>query len=411
VRSRLIAACHTCRFIFDDSVEQGSGVTFQHLLTHTCCWRIAGITALWLLAAPGQVIAGGMVHGSYRNLLFHVRDSTGTALTSDLNRLRLEWEGDTSQLAWHVAYDHELLYGGLVGSPDFTATARLPEPTWLDAEHIISAGGRHDWRHRLYRAWLRFEGEHAVLVVGRQRIAWGAGRIWNPTDRFNPVDPTSLESSEKTGVDALIAAWRYSGFGAVQLVVAPGQTSHRASRKFALRWRDTFCEADISLTAGRIGVERVIGGDVAANIMEGTFRLEAMRAWPRHGQGFAQISIGYDYTLANSTFPAGLHLLAEYFYNGAPGDAPSLTPVDRLYSRARHTVGAVAGYDLTPLWRLEGMLIWEASNGSRFFLPKLTWSASEDVDVTAFALLFGGGQASEFGRRENTYALQADVYF
>ncbi len=361
------------------------------------------------VAAPG--VFSQRLSGSYRNLAFRLTDMAGKALNSDLNRLRFQLDGDFAPVSWHLTYDQELLYGDLVSSPDFAPLARLPEPAWLDAEHMISRGGRHDWRHRLYRAWLRYEGAHAGLVIGRQRIAWGTARIWNPTDRFNPVDPTALEPTEKTGVDALIATWRYSGFGALQLVAAPGRASHRMSRKTALRWRDTFGEADMSLILGRVGVERVIGGDVAANIMEGTFRLEAMRAWPRHAGGYAQAAIGYDYTLTNSVFPAGLYMLVEYFYNGAPGDAPALAPPDRLYARARHEAGFSTGYDISPLWRITGTLIWDASGGSRFFLPRLIWSASDNVDISAFALLFGGDQASEFGRRGNTFALQADVYF
>jgi len=115
--------------------------------------------------------------------------------------------------------------------------------------------------------------------------------------------------------------------------------------------------------------------------------------------------------LSNDVFPDGLYLLAEYFYNGAPGTAPVLAPVDRLYSLARHAIALSAGYDITPLWRLAGTVIWDASDNSQFFLPSLSWSAAENIDVSLFALLFDGKQESEFGRRENLYALQAEVYF
>jgi len=349
--------------------------------------------------------------GSYKNLLFHSTDTAGTSLTTDLNRLRLTWDGSASVLSWYAAYDHELLYGELVSSPDFTAVANLPEPTWLDAKSRISDGSRHDWPHRLYRGWLRLDAGNVQLTAGRQRIAWGTGRIWNPADRFNPVDPTALEPSEKTGVDSLFAEYRYSGFGAVQFVAAPGKASHNVSHKLAVRIRDTIGETDVSMTVGKIGVERVLGGDVAANVADGTFRVEAMQAWPKGGKAYAQASIGYDYTLSNDAFPEGLYLLVEYFYNGAPGAAPVLAPVDRLYSLARHAAAFSAGYDITPLWRLDGTVIWDASDNSRFFLPNLTWSASENLDISLFALLFGGKQVSEFGRRNNLYALQAEIYF
>jgi len=63
------------------------------------------------------------------------------------------------------------------------------------------------------------------------------------------------------------------------------------------------------------------------------------------------------------------------------------------------------------LWRLAGTVIWDASDNSRFFLPNLSWSAAENLDISAFALLFSGKNISEFGRRENLCALQAELYF
>ena len=362
-------------------------------------------------AAASDLAVSSTFGGSYKNLLFHSRDTTGTSLITDLTRLRLTWDGSVSILSWYAAYDHELRYGDLISSPDYQAVANLPEPTWIDAMDRISDGARYDWRHSLHRGWLRLDVGKVQLTAGRQRIAWGTGRIWNPTDRFNPVDPTALEPSEKTGVDSLFAEYRYSGFGAIQLVAAPGKAEHDVSRKLAARIRDTIGEMDFSMTAGKIGVERVLGADAAANIFEGTFRVEAMQAWPQGGKAYAQASVGYDYTLSNDVFPEGLYLLVEYFYNGAPGTAPSLEPVDRLYSLARHAAGLSAGYDITPLWRLDGTVIWDISDQSRFFLPNLSWSAAENLDVSLFALLFDGKQASEFGRRENLYALQLELFF
>jgi len=76
-----------------------------------------------------------------------------------------------------------------------------------------------------------------------------------------------------------------------------------------------------------------------------------------------------------------------------------------------HQLGLSAGYDLTPLWRLDGLYIQDLSRGGRFFSPRLTWSAREDLDITLFAFLFSGNAVSEFGLRRNLYALQAEFYF
>ena len=74
-------------------------------------------------------------------------------------------------------------------------------------------------------------------------------------------------------------------------------------------------------------------------------------------------------------------------------------------------LGFAAGYDLTPLWRLEGTVIADAVKGSAFVSPRLKWSVAEDVDLTALALWFTGATGSEFGDRGNVWALQLDAWF
>ncbi len=369
------------------------------------------LLAVALMFCGGAQAWGIDLSGSYKNLLFQTRDSLDTALTTDLNRLRLVAEDSGGHFSWHVAYDHELLYGDLIASPDFRAIANIPEPTYVDAQARVSDGGRHDWQHSLYRGWIRFKYRRLQLTIGRQRIAWGSGRLWNPTDRFNPIDPTALEPEEKLGVDSLYAEYGFSEFGAVQLVAAPGRFSRRVSRKLALRLRDTIGETDYALMLGLIGRERIFGADVTTNLWDGGLRLEVMHARPRGGTSYTQAIFGYDYTLTSDIFPAGLYLLAEYFFNGAPELSLQPSNIDRLNSRVRHQLGLSAGYDLTPLWRLDGLYIQDLSKGSRFFSPKLTWSAMENVDISLFAFLFSGNTTSEFGLRKNLYALQAEVYF
>ncbi len=360
------------------------------------------------MATSAQAIE---LSGNYKNLFFHTKDSLQVPLNTDLNRLRLVAENTGTHLSWHLAYDHELLYGDLIASPDYQALANIPERTWLDAQARLSSGQRHDWQHDLYRGWLKLEYHLFQVTAGRQRIAWGSGRMWNPTDRFNPVDPTALEPTEKLGVDSLFGEYEFSDFGAVQLVMAPGRASRNVSRKLALRLRDTVSEVDYAMMLGLIGRERVFGIDATTNLWDGGIRLEAMHARVKGGASYTQAVFGYDYTLTSNLFPAGLYLLAEYFFNGSPEQRRIASNMDRLNSRVRHQLGLSAGYDLTPLWRLEGIYIQDLSKGSRFFSPSLTWSVEENVDISLFAFLFSGGSTSEFGLRSNLYALQIEVYF
>ncbi len=50
-----------------------------------------------------------------------------------------------------------------------------------------------------------------TLTAGRQRIGWGTARFWSPMDMFNPISPLQIESEERQGVDAALAAFRSAG--------------------------------------------------------------------------------------------------------------------------------------------------------------------------------------------------------
>ena len=58
-------------------------------------------------------------------------------------------------------------------------------------------------RFYLYRVYTEFKKDKSNLTLGLQRIAFGVGRLWNPTDTFNPIDALSVEPQERPGVFAV----------------------------------------------------------------------------------------------------------------------------------------------------------------------------------------------------------------
>jgi len=347
--------------------------------------------------------------GQYTNLLFETRDSLKHDRTTDLNRLRLEMDSDYGDFRFHLAYDHEVLWGGLVADPVVAAALRQPDPTWIDASAPIIQRSHINWRHTLYRGWVEYDAASINLKLGRQRIAWGSGRIWNPTDRFNPVQPTALEPEQKLGVDAFRASWNYAGNGSLIAVAAPARPSTRTSRKLALRWQDTFGEFDVALMGGRIKNENIFGLDVTGNLGDAGARFEWMQAKNPLEGSYGQLSVGIDYTWHQAWFPNGLYTAVEYFYNGAAGF--TRIKQDRLNSRSKHLLGSMLGYDLTSLWRIDLLLIADLHQPGWFIAPSITWSAGENVDISFFSQLPQGSGASEFAEFEPLYAIRADWYF
>ncbi len=357
-------------------------------------------------------LAGAVeVSGQYTSLFFQTRDSLGQIQRADLNRLRLTGKGGEKRFTWEASYDHELLYGGLVRDPQYQWLSRLPERTYINTSAHIQRGRSLDWKHSLYRGWIQYEQESVSVTVGRQRVAWGSGRIWHPTDRFNPVSPTALEMDQKLGVDAANLVWRYGGFGSVQLIVAPGKNSHNVTRKVAGRWQDTFDEFDVALMGGQFGDENIVGFDFTGNLGDGGGRVEWMRSFRGLAGAYTQLSAGYDYTVTSDLFPEGLYLAVEYFYNGAAPDSTDLL-ADRLQSLSRSIWGGQIGYDLTSLWRLDLLLLADLGRRSLFYVPRISWSMAENIDLSIFAQLVDkGSRGGEFSGSNNLYAVKLEWYF
>ncbi len=374
----------------------------------TFCAFVAKVLIVWSVLVFYVLPASALeFSGQYTNLLFQTRDFMQQERGTDLNRLRLEADGDAGAFRFHLAYDHELLWGGMVADPRVAAALAQPDPTWIDATADLVRRTHVNWRHTLYRGWFAYEQGTIALKVGRQRIAWGSGRIWNPTDRFNPVQPTALEAEQKLGVDAARMAWNYGGNGSVIIVAAPARSNYRTSRKLALRWQDTFGEFDLAVTGGRIGSENMFGLDITGNLGDAGVRMEWMQGRDRRGGSYGQVATGIDYTWQNRWFANGLYMALEYFYNGAAG----IPGADRLNSRANALLAGMLGYDLTPLWRLDLLMIADLQHGGDFLMPSLKWSAAENLEMTLLAQLPGGRSVSEFAALEPLFALRLDYYF
>ncbi len=373
--------------------------------------RALALAAAWMFVAGAAPAAEWQPSASIENLVTSSVDSRGRRGVTDLMRARLGLK------AWHRAwftkwvYEHALLWGAAAEDPVVRRLLAAPEPAWLDAHAELNAGRRHQWSHRLYRGLVGYDDHRIRIILGRQRIAWGSGRVWNPTDRFNPVLPTAIEPDWKLGVDALRAAWLYREYGSVEAVVAPGRARHAAPRREVLRWQDTLAGTDLALMVGTVGSERVLGLDLTRNLGDAGIRIEGMQS-RQAGRNLGQWVAGIDYTWAPSWAPAGLYLAAEYFYDGmAAPVAPAAAYRDRIGGASRHQLAVLAGYDLTPLLRLDLTAIRMARPGAWFGAASLRWSALQDLDLTALFQLGGGRKGSELRGFRPVAGLRLDAYF
>jgi hypothetical protein len=376
-----------------------------------------------------------------------------------LTRLRTHWDlRMTPRLSATVVYDHEFL-AGTIRTLERDLTQGLSTSSYLSLDQRIvrfDFGGAADegsWRHLLYRAQLSYEGDNAEVIIGRQRIPWGVGRLWSPMDRFNFIPPLAIEADQSPGVDAVDAKWLFSGFTYLESVLAP--QDHWGDSSYALRLHGVLRNTDYSLVAGDFRDAPAGGFDMARNLGDTAVRLEAVYAQPERSvwplgaaaptelRGFWQAIVSAD---RNFDIGNGLYVLAEHLYNGnalgfgqglagpflpffkstdqRPANVPpdvagpfvTTASADRLggsqvVTSGGQQSGIELAYDVFPALHSELFTLYDWDGSSVAVVPAVRYDPYTFLELTVGAQLFAGPERSEYGGAENLGFLLADLFF
>lgn len=389
------------------------------------------LAPLLFFALAGSASAASLDASGYLKSLYHY---TRTPIArqpywQSLNRARLTLEarqpllkeGDGAPTAAaHVDYDHELRTGSLFKTLDYRLTGFREPGSYLDMDQTISTGGSYLYRHRLYRAWASVETEDWTGRFGRQRIAWGSGKIWNPTDVLNPFDPTSIERDERRGVDALYLRRGLGTLGQAEAAWALGD--RWSSTDLLARLRGNAGTVDLAVMGGKVAGSTgswMTGGDFSANLWEGNFHGEWSFTQPEGRTSYWRGMIGYEYTLS-ATHPVRplreLWILAEYFHNGLGSTDPARYQLARLLTGreialAKNYLGLGLQKEVHPLVSVELHQVLNLDDDSHFLNASAAWNAVKNLYLTAGLERFAGSRRSEFGRAANLLYLQAQYWY
>ena len=364
-----------------------------------------------------------------------------------LTRIRLRADlRATDWLSAVVVYDNEVS-AGRIDTLQRGLSGNLGADTFMGAEGTIVSGKHVEWRHRLYRGYVFAEKGPLELSIGRQRIAWGVGRLWTPIDRFSALPPLTLESDVVSGIDSVDARWNFNGFNYLQWVYSPG--ANRRDSRFAARLHGVFRDADLSLMGGIFEEAPTVGFDFARNIGDAALRIEAVwtdperdvwkigDAAPRELGQFWQVVVSYDINLDMGT---GLYLLAEYLYNGNalgfgsgragtllaffeaaanPGiGGPLVEPAtadifgtSRVITSAEHQLGIQTGYDISPEIRGDFITLVDLDGGSAAFFPNISYAPFDAVELNLGVQLFVGPRLSQYGGQEHRVYVRGEFFF
>lgn len=340
-------------------------------------------------------------------------------MATNLTRLRLRptvrlWQGASIALEHEVtlnASTQRMLFSDL---PDVT-NRQIVDLRWhpLREEHL-------QMQHFVDRLYFRQNFLWGSLVAGRQRISWGTGRVWNPTDLFNPINPVSFDKIEKDGADAVSFKYYLGSFTDLQLVYNPRRARGQAadapdapdSSNYGIRFRSNVAEFDFAVMGGWFDRRTVIGGDFAGNLLEAGVRGEMIYAAERDDRdAYVRFILGVDYQ-----FTSHLYAVVEYLHNGEGKEAREDYELFRLFAGEILNLGTdylyLGGtYLLHPLVTGTFGTTIGFGDGSGFATAAATWSTSDNSSLTAGLLLPYGASRDEYWYYPSSLYLKGDFYF
>jgi hypothetical protein len=329
---------------------------------------------------------------------------------------------------------------------------------FADAPNSASGGSSHHATMRLREGYIEYERDFLRARAGRQIIAWGRADRINPTDNLSPRDFTFLsqeDDEQRDGINAVAVDMKAGSDWSASTVFVPRFEPHtapvgalpngivvesRAAKpEFGLKLDRIANDVDFSVsyyrgfdrfaryrlksitTAGPLlqasfDRQQTLGADIAFNIGKVGFRAEA--ASSRYQAGSAspheadrtinRAVAGVDRTIFD-TANLGIQLFSIYRvgYQRAVGQTVGMQRLndglDRLNSEFAHwEKGAtmrVSDRFLNERMRIELSAVYDFSGRSYILRPRLAYSFSDGLRLSAGADYFYGDERSYFGAR------------
>ena len=335
------------------------------------------------------------------------RDVAGSSALDMAGELRLKLNSRKGRWTFDAAWQ-------LVGiSADTLPLTGLPsdDRRLFDLTDVINESHKEALLHRLDRLWLGYASETTVLRFGRQALSWGNGLFYAPMDLVNPFDPAAIDTEYKAGDDMAYlqylradgddvqAAWVLRRDPLTGDVEADEATIAIKYHGFAGQGEyDVLVAQSYGDPVVGIGAGRGIGGAVwSADLVVTDTDLDTVAQFVTN--------FAYSWVWGGRNMSGAL----EYYYNGFGQrryDPPSLAAnpdlVERiargeLFGLGRHYVAGSVMIEISPLWGLTPLLLWNVEDPSALVQLVSNFSLGDNVTLLASLGVPVGSSGSEFG--------------
>lgn len=339
-------------------------------------------------------------------------NAAGDKSLYNFNRLRLN--GHLKEEGWFVTAIGDIKHyvGREYLQSDWyeSASAVRSDTPFSTQTKSHAYSGETELYAQLYRLYGGYADKQHRLSFGLQKVSMGVGRIWNPTDLFNPRNPLALEPDEVYGVFALAYTYSPSRLSEVTAVAAQREDK---SFKYAGRFKGYFGEADLGVDLIYSQEQRMLGYELEGELFDTGVALRSEGGWIEEkvlNEAFLRTLIGADYAFENSLLLVGEWLHSSKRFEQAQG-TQILLGTQTTLMRSKDYLGVSAGYEFDALLYGSLLGVVSADDGSFYLSPVLSYSLDDDLTLGLGALLYGGKSGSEFGEYGQSYYINLKAAF
>ena len=271
---------------------------------------------------------------------------------------------------------------------------------------------------KLYRLYGGYEDDKNRVVLGLQNITMGVGRIWTPTNLFNPKNTYALEPDETYGVAALSYTRHLNETSQIS-VVASQRADH--SFKYAAKYKSFLEYGDFGINLIRSNDTKMIGYEFEGDLSNTGVEVRSEGAYIQHDlktmnseeeKEFFQGILGADYGFENgvSIVLEALYSSKEFSYQEIFLNLDSEIFSNLVYSSLYTAVSLSYSFNI---YLDASFLYIESYNNqnSRFISPTLTYTLNDYNAFMLGAMIQNGPDGSEFGDLENLYYFKYSLSF
>ncbi|MEA3288758.1 MAG: hypothetical protein U9Q04_01140 [Campylobacterota bacterium] len=296
--------------------------------------------------------------------LANIVQKTSKSDTVDYNRLRLDGTFEDQR--------YDKFFGKLI----------------IDNENIYNISeDKNQNDTEIYRGYISYIDDKYLLNIGKQRIPFGVGRVWNPIDIFNPIDSTAIESDKREGTESIRFEYALGDLSNLDTTISKD--------KYALRIKGYMDYADTALVVLKDNKNKtdIYGYEISGEFLETGIELRSEGGYKvlQNGKDHFETIVGVEYA-----FEKPLTILGEYRYRG--------------YDNSNQV--AIKGvYEITPLLNGSLLSIYDFEDKSSFTSFGFGYSLADDISVDIGGLFYRGNNFSEFGKFNDSCFVKLLLYF